>query len=180
LIGLIQLFTDNVFNFSHMAMSMWGIQAANPTLRLADIFTENGAKVLDEVIGNKCMHPVADTLSYNFSTQYKTLLKDQPSNPLEWTKAMVKGSVPPIKPIAPVVVYWGNKDVTNPPLMGKLYQEQMCKLGGNVDRVQLPGDITHFTTPGAAKPLYLPWIKDRLAGKPATNNCALAAQLPIQ
>jgi pimeloyl-ACP methyl ester carboxylesterase len=180
LIGLIQLFTDNVFNFSHMTMSMWGIQAANPTLRLTDIFTENGAKVLDEVIGNKCMHPVADTLSYNFSTQYKTLLKDQPSNPLEWTKAMVKGSVPPIKPIAPVVVYWGNKDVTNPPLMGKLYQEQMCKLGGNVDRVQLPGDITHFTTPGAAKPLYLPWIKDRLAGKPATNNCALAAQLPIQ
>jgi pimeloyl-ACP methyl ester carboxylesterase len=178
--GLIQVFSDNVFNFSHMAMSMWGIQAANPNLNLTDIFTDQGAKVLDEVIGNKCMHPVADTLSYNFSTQYKTLLKDQPSHPLDWTKAMVKGSVNPVKPIAPIVVYWGNKDVTNPPLMGKLYQQQMCNLGGNVDRVQLPGDITHFTTPGAAQPLYLPWIKDRLAGKPATNNCALAAQLPIQ
>ena len=90
---------------------------------------------------------------------------------------MVKGSVNPEKPIAPVVIYWGNKDTTNPPIMGKLYQEQMCKLGGNVNRVELPGDNTHFTTPGSSKQLYLPWIKDRLAGKPAINNCAQAAQL---
>lgn len=176
--GLIQMFTKNIFDFSHMAMSMWGVQAANPKLKLTDIFTENGAKILDEVISNKCMHAVADTLNFNLSTQYKTLLKDQVTNPLEWTKTMVKGSVNPTKPIAPVVIYWGNKDVTNPPIMGKLYQEQMCKMGGNVNRVQLPGDQSHFTTPGASKPLYIPWIKERLAGKPAANNCQLAAQLP--
>jgi pimeloyl-ACP methyl ester carboxylesterase len=177
--GLIHMFSDNVFNFSHMAMSMWGIQAANPSLKLTDIFTDNGAKVLDEVIGNKCMHAVADTLNYNFSTQYKALLKDQSSNSLEWTKTMFRGSVNPIKPIAPVVIYWGNKDVTNPPVMGKLYQEQMCNMGGNVERVELSGDNTHFTTPGSSKPLYLNWIKDRLAGKPAINNCRLASQLPV-
>ena len=176
--GLIKMFTSNVFDFSHMAMSMWGVQAANPNLKLTDIFTEQGAKVLDEVISNKCMHAVADTLNFNFSSQYKTLLKDQITNPLEWTKTMVKGSVNPIKPIAPVVIYWGNKDVTNPPIMGKLYQEQMCKLGGNVNRVELAGDQSHFTTPGASAPLYRQWISDRLAGKPATNNCQLAAQLP--
>jgi len=177
--GLIQMFTSNIFDFSHMAMSMWGVQAANPNLKLTDLFTDNGAKVLDEVISNKCMHAVADTLNFNFATQYKTFLKDQISNPLEWTKTMVRGSVNPVKPISPVVIYWGNKDVTNPPIMGKLYQEQMCKLGGNVNRIQLPGDQSHFTTPGASKQFYLPWIKDRLAGKPASNNCAQAAQLPI-
>ncbi len=176
--GLMKMFSDNVFNFSHMAMSMWGVKAGNPNLKLTDIFTNEGAKVLDEVIRNKCMHAVADTLNYNYRNQYKSLLKDQPSNALEWTKAMVKGSVNPVKPIAPVVIYWGNKDVTNPPIMGKLYQQQMCQLGGNVDRVQLPGDQTHFTTPGSSKPFYLTWIKDRLAGKPATNNCSQAAQLP--
>ena len=176
--GLIKMFTANVFDFSHMAMSMWGVKAGNPNLQYTDLFTNEGAKVLDEVIRNKCMHAVADTLNFNFGAQYKTLLKDQPSNALEWTKAMIKGSVNPIKPIAPVVIYWGNKDVTNPPIMGKLYQEQMCKLGGNINRVQLPGDQSHFTTPGASKPLYLPWIKDRLTGKPAMNNCAQAAQLP--
>ncbi|MBU3620893.1 alpha/beta fold hydrolase [Polynucleobacter sp. CS-Odin-A6] len=176
--GLIKMFSGNVFNFAHMAMSMWGVQAANPNLKLTDIFTQDGAKALDEVISNKCMHAFADTLNYNYSTQYKTLLKDQSSNALEWTKTMIRGSVNPIKPIAPVVIYWGNKDVTNPPIMGKLYQEQMCKLGGNVNRVELPGDNDHFTTPGSSKSLYLSWIKDRLAAKPATNNCVLAAQLP--
>jgi hypothetical protein len=172
------MFSDNVFNFSHMAMSMWGVQAANAQLKLTDIFTEKGARVLDEVIGNKCMHAVADTLNYNYSSRYKSLLKDQAGNALEWTKAMVKGSVSPVKPIAPVVIYWGNKDVTNPPIMGKLYQEQMCKLGGNVERIQLPGDQTHFTTPGSSAPFYRAWIKNRLDGKPATNNCQMAAQLP--
>ena len=177
--GLIQMFTGNIFDFSHMAMSMWGVQAANPNLKLTDLFTDNGAKVLDEVISNKCMHAVADTLNFNFGTQYKTFLKDQINNPLEWTKTMLRGSVNPVKPISPVVIYWGNKDVTNPPIMGKLYQEQMCKLGGNVSRIELPGDQSHFTTPGASKQFYLPWIKDRLAGKLASNNCAQASQLPI-
>ena len=176
--GIIKMFTGNVFDFSHMAMSMWGVRAGNPNLKLTDIFTSDGAKVLDEVIRNKCMHAVADTLNFNFSSQYQSLLKGQYMNALEWTKAMVKGSVNPVKPIAPVVIYWGNKDTTNPPIMGKLYQEQMCKLGGNVDRVQLPGDQSHFTTPGSSAPFYRAWIKDRLAGKPATNNCSQAAQLP--
>ncbi|WP_231970408.1 lipase family protein [Polynucleobacter necessarius] len=157
---------------------MWGVRAGNPNLLYTDIFTKDGAKVLDEVIRNKCMHAVADTLNFNFGTQYKTLLNEQSTNSPAWTKAMVKGSVSPTKPVAPVVIYWGNKDVTNPPIMGKLYQQQMCQLGGNVNRSELPGDQSHFTTPGASKPLYLPWIKDRLTGKPAMNNCDQAAQLP--
>lgn len=176
--GLIKMFSGNVFDFSHMAMSMWGVRAGNPHLKMTDIFTNDGAKVLDEVIRNKCMHAVADTLNFNFSSQYKTLLKDQASNSLEWTKAMVKGSVNPVKPVAPVVIYWGNKDTTNPPIMGKLYQEQMCQMGGNVNRIQLPGDQSHFTTPGASAPLYRAWIKERLAGKPASNNCQQASTLP--
>jgi hypothetical protein len=76
-----------------------------------------------------------------------------------------------VKPVAPVVIYWGTKDVVVAPVMGKLYQNQMCKLGGNVERVQLPGEQTHFSTPGAAAPLYLPWAKERFAGKPAVNLC---------
>lgn len=76
-----------------------------------------------------------------------------------------------MKPIAPVVIYWGTKDTVVAPAMGKLYQGQMCKLGGNVERVQLPGEQTHFSTPGAAEPLYLPWVKQRFAGKPTANAC---------
>ncbi len=175
--GFLNMFSETVFDFSHFSMAMWGLQAANPKLKLTDLYTEEGAKIVQEVFGNKCMHPAADTVSYGYGDQYKSLLKTQRTNELEWVSTILKGSVAPVKPVAPVVIYWGTKDVTNPPIMGKLYQEQMCQLGGNVDRVQLPGEQTHFTTPGTSAPLYRDWIKDRLAGKPAMNNCQLAATL---
>ena len=95
-----------------------------------------------------------------------------------WVKALIDGSVPAAKPVAPVIIYWGTKDMVVPPMMGKLYQEQMCQMGGNVNRVQLPGDQSHFTTPGSSAPLYRTWIKERLEGKPALNNCQQALTLP--
>ncbi len=170
-------FSKNIFDFTHFAMYMWGTQAANPNLKLTDIFTNEGVKVLDEVFLNKCMHVASDTLNFTYASNYKSLLKDKPDNTLQWVKSFIRGSTAPVKPIAPVVVYWGTKDVVAPPAMGKFYHEQMCALGGNVERIQLPGEQSHFTTPGASESLYLPWIKDRLAGKPATNNCAVASTL---
>ena len=164
-------FSDTVFNFAHFAMGLWGTQAAYPELRLTDLFTEEGAKALDQVFQNKCMHAGADTLGYAFGGTYKALLLPQPKNTLAWAQALVDGSVAPVKPVAPVMIYWGTRDTAVPPVMGKLYQDQMCKLGGNVGRVQLEGEQTHYTTPGTASPLFVPWIKDRFEGKPATNGC---------
>jgi pimeloyl-ACP methyl ester carboxylesterase len=164
-------FSDSVFNFTHFAMNMWGTQAAFPDLHLNDLFTDDGAKVVDRVFSNKCMHAAADTLNYAYASEYKTLLNPKPKNTLAWTLALVRGSVAPLKPIAPVIIYWGTKDTVLPPVMGKMYQDQMCKLGGNVERVQLAGEQTHFSTPGAAAALYLNWVKDRVAGKPLPNAC---------
>ncbi|MFM7048899.1 MAG: lipase, partial [Polynucleobacter sp.] len=122
--GLVQIFSDNVFNFSHFAMTMWGTQAAYPNLKLTDLFTDQGAKVIDQVLSNKCMHVVADTLNFTFGAQFKTLLRDKPSNSIAWAKALIDGSVPSVKPIAPVVIYWGTKDTAVPPIMHELYQKQ--------------------------------------------------------
>jgi hypothetical protein len=47
----------------------------------------------------------------------------------------------------------------------------MCALGGNIERIQLPGEQTHFSTPGVSAPMYLAWVKDRIAGKPLKNAC---------
>lgn len=175
--SLISSFSSNIFNFAHFAMTIWGTQAAYPDLKLSDIFTDEGSKVLDQVFSNKCMHVGSDTLNYAYANNYTSLLRAKPTNTLAWAKAFIQGGIPPVKPVAPVVIYWGTKDTTLPPIMGKLYQEQMCALGGNVNRVQLPGEQTHFSTPGASESFYLPWIRDRLAGKPAVNNCAIAATL---
>ena len=164
-------FSDNVFNFTHFAMMLWGTAAAFPGLRMNDILTDDGAKILDNVFSNKCMHAAADTLNYAYSSEYKSLINPQPKDALAWAQALIKGSVGPVKPMAPVVIYWGIKDTVVPPIMGKLYQEQMCRLGGNVGRVQLSGEQTHFSTPVVAAPLYLSWVKDRFAGRPAANAC---------
>lgn len=169
--GLIQLFSDNVFNFSHFAMTMWGTQAAYPNLKLSDMFTDQGAKVIDQVVSNKCMHVVADTLNYTYGNQFKTLLRDKPTNTMAWVKSLIGGSVLPVKPVAPVVIYWGTKDTAVPPIMHELYQKQMCALGGNIERIQLPGEQTHFSTPGVSAPMYFEWVKDRIAGKPTLNGC---------
>lgn len=163
-------FSDNVFNFAHMTMAFWAMPGTFPELKMTDLFTAQGAQSLDEVFSKKCMHAGADTISFNFGDTYKSMMNPQPANARAWVNALLEGSVAADKPVAPVVIYWGNKDTTVPPVMGELYQKNKCAIGGNVQRVELPG-MSHFTTPPAAKPLFTQWIKDRFDGKPVADGC---------
>jgi len=162
------------FAFAHMSMNLWGTQAAFPDkLKLSDIFTDDGAKVLDQIYSNKCVHTATDTINFNFGQNYKSMLRPQPQNTLAWAQAILAGTLDStVKPIAPVLILYGNKDTTLPPSMGEFYKNKICAIGGNVARIQLPGDQNHFTTPPMSPPFYLPWIKDRLAGVPAPDGCA--------
>ncbi|HQR83813.1 MAG: lipase [Polynucleobacter sp. 24-46-87] len=169
--GFTQANVPNIFLFAHYVMGLWGAQAAYPHLKLTDVLTDEGAKVVDKLARNKCVHVLSDTFNYAYGDQYKSLLKPEPNNSLAWVKAFIDGSVKPIKPVAPVVIYWGTKDTAVPPVMHELYQKQMCAMGANVGRVQLPGEQTHFATPGVSAPMYLEWVKDRFAGKPLANGC---------
>ena len=169
--GFTQANVPNIFLFAHYVMGLWGTQAAFPGLQLTDVLTDEGAKAVDKLSGNKCVHVLADTFNYAYGDSYKSLLKPEPSNSSAWVRAFVDGSVKSVKPVAPVVIYWGTKDTAVPPIMHELYQNQMCALGANVGRNQLPGEQTHFTTPGVSAPMYLEWVKDRIAGKPLANGC---------
>jgi pimeloyl-ACP methyl ester carboxylesterase len=164
-------FSDNIFNFTHYAQNIWGTAAAFPDLKVDDIFTDQATKVINMAMERKCMHVAAGAFSYLFGDNYKAMLRSDIKNSLAWVKANRIGSVPAVKPMAPVIIYFGSKDVTVPPIMGKIYQEQMCKLGGNVTRVQLPGEQTHFSTPGSAEPMCVKWMSDRFAGVAAKNGC---------
>lgn len=169
--GFTEANIPNVFLFAHFMMGLWGIQAAYSELKLTDVLTDEGAQVAEKLSSNKCVHVMADSFNYAYGDQYKTLVKPQASNSLAWVNAFVDGSVKPVKPVAPVVIYWGTKDTAVPPVMHELYQKQMCSMGANVGRIQLPGEQTHFTTPGVSAPMYLEWVKDRMSGKPLVNAC---------
>jgi hypothetical protein len=136
------------------------------------VFTDDGAKVIDEIVSNKCMHAAAGTMNFTYGSGFSSLLKPKPGNAMAWATAMLAGSVADEKPIAPVIIFWGTHDTVVPPVMGALYREQMCKKGANVTRVQLAGEQTHFSTPGASQPIYVPWVADRFAGKPMENGCS--------
>jgi pimeloyl-ACP methyl ester carboxylesterase len=171
LAGLAGTFSDSVFNFTHYAMSIWGTANGYPGLKPADIFTEDGAKSVEEILSKKCMHAAADTMNFAYGAGFRALMRDQPANASAWISALVDGSVPDVKPAAPVIIFWGTKDTAVPPVMGQLYREQMCRLGANVARVQLPGEQSHYTTPGVAESQYVAWLQDRFAGKPAPDGC---------
>jgi len=171
--GVAKSLSNSVNNFNHVVMTLWGVQATHPDrLKLTDMFTAEGAAFVEEVLSRKCVHAAADTLHYSYGDSFTQLLRPDPVNAKDWAETLVASAGPDVKPMAPVIIYWGTKDTVAPPFMHKLYRERMCKLGGNVARVQLAGDKTHFATPGASEPLYLPWIADRLAGKPAPDGCA--------
>lgn len=165
-------FSKDMLNFTHYVMSVWGTQAAYPDqLNLTDIFTDEGAVIADKILSNKGIHAAADTISFNFGDNFKSLLRPIPKNTVAWVNAFKKGSVAPVKPIAPVIIYYGTKDTAVPIIMGQIYQEQMCAMGAQIERVQLPGEQSHFTTPKIAEPLFEQWIADRLADKPVQNPC---------
>jgi len=169
--GLAKTFSDNVFNFTHFGMTMWATAAAFPGLHLRDVFSAEGANALDAILATKCMHAAADTMNFAFGDAYKSFMLAQPAQADKWVEALVEGSVAPVKPIGPVIIYWGTHDTVVPPNMGDLYRKQMCGMGANITRVQLPGEQTHFSTPGTAQPMFVPWIADRFAGKDLADGC---------
>lgn len=163
--------SQNMFDWAHLASLMWGIQAANPeTLKLTEWFTPEGAKVFNEVSMNKCFHVLSDSLNYAYGTKYKTLMNPVPANAKAWADAMIAGGIANVKPSAPVLMFRGTNDAV-PKGMVDIYQGQMCKMGANVQHIELAG-ATHFSSPVEAQRTFLPWVKDRFTGKPLANACA--------
>lgn len=172
--GFINLMSNNVFNFTHLVMNLWGTQAAfDDRLSLSDLLTDEGAKAADQIMLRKCVHVASDTFNYVYGDNYKTLLRPAITNGKTWVDSMAAGGVQSVKPLAPVVIYWGTADTVVPPVMHLKYMENVCKLGGEVTRIQLPGKVTHFGTPAASQSQYLEWLSDRFAGKPlpTANGC---------
>lgn len=171
--GMIRAFGADIAGFTHFTMALYGTQAAFPDLKLSDLFTDQGVQAIKDIFSKKCMHAAADTLNFNFGTDIGSLFRPDTRNNLAWIRSLLKASVKPVKPVAPVVIYWGSKDTTQPPIQGELYLKDMCSLGAsNVQRVQLPGEQSHFTTPGVSAPFYRTWIKARLSGEAVVSGCS--------
>ncbi len=163
-------FAGNVTNFAHLTGMYWGVAAAQPQLQLRDLFTDQAADALNAIMQRKCVHELSASFSASYGTSFEPMLKPKPRNALAWVQAL-RSQSPSLNPMAPVVIYWGNNDVVVPPEMHRLYTEAACQQGAVISRIELAGNNTHFTTPAAAQPLYVPWILDRFADRPVANGC---------
>ena len=162
--------SQNIFDWAHLASLMWGMQAAYPEkLQLTDWFTPEGAKVFDQVSRNKCFHVLSDSLSYSYGDNFKSLMRTTPVNAKAWIDVMIAGGIPVNTPTMPILIFRGTKDAVPKPMVD-IYEAQMCKKGANVQHIEIDG-ATHFTSPVESQKTFLPWIKDRFAGKPLTNAC---------
>lgn len=157
-------------NLDHLAMLYWGQMAAQRNLQLSDVFSDSAIPVIRQLMQNKCIHELSASLDYTYGQAAASVLRSTPRNALAIAQGMKRFS-PSLQPMAPVAIDYGNNDVTVPHSMHKLYWEQACRNGARVSRQQLPGNNTHFSTPGSAEPFYVPWIADRFAGKPVANGC---------
>jgi pimeloyl-ACP methyl ester carboxylesterase len=169
--ALNQQFSNNIFNVTHLAMMYWGLAAAEPALSLSDLFNPEAAAQVNAIMRRKCIHELSASFSYSYGNAYQQMLKPTPSNALAWVKTLQRQS-PALKPMAPVVIYWGNQDDVVPPRMHQLYFEAACQQGAVISRIQLPGNNTHFSTPAASEPFYLAWMEDRFHRKPVINGCS--------
>lgn len=133
--GLAEPFAHDVFNFTHLAMSLWATQAAfSDNTNLNDLFSNEGVKVLDEVLANMCMHVAADTLHYTYGDEFGSLMKKDVSNAKAWINAILAGGVPNEKPVAPVIIYWGTKDTAVPQSWANSI-ESVCVAWARMSRV---------------------------------------------
>jgi pimeloyl-ACP methyl ester carboxylesterase len=167
-----RLLSGSQASLTHLSMFYWGLVAGNPGLNLRDVFSTKDLSTISTLMRNKCVHELGSSYSYTYGNNLVGIFKPNPSNALAWTRAINKGLVASIRPVAPVLMTWGNRDTVVPPVMHEVYAKQACANGAKITRVELSGDNTHFSTPTASEPLYLPWIADRFAGKPAGDNCA--------
>ena len=159
-------------SLTHLSMFYWGVAAGNPDLRLSDVFTANNLPTLSTLMRNKCVHELGASYSYTYGNNLFGIFNAKPTHALAWTRAINKDLVASDQPLAPVLITWGNHDTVVPPVMHQVYAKSACAKGANITRVELPGNNTHFTTPTASEPFYLPWITARFAGRVAVNGCA--------
>jgi acetyl esterase/lipase len=86
-------------------------------------------------------------------------------------RTFIANNMPGILPAdVPVLLAQGEADATVRPETTAAYMQRLCKAGGKVRGILMPGIDHHFIAHKSADQA-VQWMDDRFAGKPAPNDC---------
>ena len=132
---------------SHLVMLFAGVAAANPDLRLSDILTPLGVRIVEGTYETQPVHHLNDTIARLFRLQGPILDVNQTAVPA-WLAALTAASAAQKRPICPILMCVDAFDggTVVPVAWQTDYADAVAQLGGSVTTKMYPND-DHFSLP---------------------------------
>lgn len=147
---------------SHLVMLLCGHAAANPDLKLSDVFTPLGEEIVLKAWNHQPVHHINDTIGRLFRLR-GPILKSKMENFARWEAAIMAGSGGQKRPSAPVLVcvdgFMGGTAVPVP--WQRAYIAAAEKMGGSITTRDYPKD-DHFSLPGSCIGECFAWLNARI------------------
>lgn len=148
---------------AHLLMTIMGLASGFPKLRLSDVLTPLGERVMMTAWEHQPVHHLGDTVTRNFNLKGAFMHANFLELPA-WRAALIKGSAGQVKPRCPILVlidgFGGGIQI--PVTWQKAYVNKMTELGGKVESREYPND-DHYSLPKASTPDVQAWFKQLLA-----------------
>ncbi len=139
-----------------------GAQVAHPELNLADVLTPEGLARL-HLLEEQCIGEVV----VGYAGPVADLLARPPRELADWAQVLDANAVG-LDPVpVPVLVVQGGRDLIVSPALTREAVARLCEHGGAVEYREHANADHAVLDPQEA----VPWILDRLGGRPATSTC---------
>jgi pimeloyl-ACP methyl ester carboxylesterase len=167
LVGLLdQPIEEPVPYFGFLPMMLAGFEAAYGDLDFGELLTAEGEQALVDV-STKCVGEIITSFANADPAVYLqvplTEAGDVLAGPLEENSAGRPTDIP-------LFVYHGEADDVVAPSSSETMTQRYCEAGVTIERRTYPGADHTSVIPAAAGDIQA-WLRDRLAGAPATSSC---------
>lgn len=147
---------------SHLVMLLAGCAAGFPELKLSDVFTPLGIRIVEGAWNIQPVHHLNDTLGRLFRLEGPIVTVNKQAMPA-WLAAFTQASATRVKPVCPVLMCQDSfADGTVVPVAWQqAYAEAITALGGTITVRDYPKD-DHFSLPQSCIGDALGWMSSLL------------------
>ncbi|RSN42065.1 lipase [Amycolatopsis sp. WAC 04197] len=158
---------DGKFGFGVFAYALIGLDNAYPELKLDSFLSDNGRVKLAEMQKSACTFELLTTYANNKIADYTTSAGYVRP---EWVKRLNENKLGGTPPKVPVFLYHATQDQLVQFAQADALHKAYCAAG--VKTTWKTFETDHITAVYTGNADVLAFLKDRVAGAPATSNCA--------